>query len=243
MPAEGIGRFGLKRTALAAFILLLVTGEIQAEGFPPFQPFAPFQPVERIGPPTSNMTAKTGVETRIGQAYDCDLKTTAPTVSGRAEHGTVAIRKEFGDFCGEKNIPASSIFYKSEQGFSGVEPVYVTGFLAGRMGKLEQTILVKVVDPSKPDVTVSAGQETRIQQLWDCASKERPPAIKVRANRGSVVVREGTGPVCEGQDTHVNVVFYKAPANFTGEDKVFLSVTKPPIKKIIRIGVTPAAAD
>jgi hypothetical protein len=231
------GRFGVKRIALATFVLLLVSGGIRAEGFPPIQP------IQKIGPPKPSVTAKTGVETKIGQAWDCDMKTAAPTVSGTAEHGTVVIRKEVGDACGAKNIPVATIFYKSEPGFSGVETIYVTGFLSGRTAKLEQTILVQVVDPSKPDFTVAAGEEARIQNLWDCASKERPPTVKVRANRGSVVVREGTGPMCDGQATQVNVVLYKAPANFSGEDKVFVSVVKPPIKKVIRIQVAPAVTE
>jgi hypothetical protein len=243
MDAEDISRFGLKRTALAACVLLLAAGEIRGEGFPPFQPFAPVQPLEKIAPPKANVTVKTGVETKIGQVFDCDLHVAAPTVSVRAEHGTVVVRQEIGTACGEKNVPVSNIFYKSEPGFSGRETAYVTGFLAGRMGKLEQTILIDVVDPSKPDATATAGQETRIQQLWDCASRERPPAVKVRANRGSVVVRQGSGPVCDGQDTQVNVVLYTAPKNFSGEDKVFLSVVKPAIKKVIRVRVAPAVAD
>jgi hypothetical protein len=72
--------------------------------------------------------AKSAIETRIGSAWDCDMKNKSPLISVSANHGTIVVRDIIGPACGEHSIRQAGIFYKSEPDFKGVDVVWVTGF-------------------------------------------------------------------------------------------------------------------
>ena len=69
-----------------------------------------------------------GVELRIAQVFDCELKDRMPVISARADHGAVVVRESTGAACGQKNFRGAGVFYKSEDGFSGEDKIYILGF-------------------------------------------------------------------------------------------------------------------
>jgi len=93
-------------------------------------------------PPKPDAVAKTGVETRVGSAWDCDMTNIAPVVWARADHGTVVIRNIIAPACGEQSVRQAGLFYKSEPGFKGQDKVYISGFLIKQ--RLDATLVVQV---------------------------------------------------------------------------------------------------
>ncbi len=94
------------------------------------------------GPPKPDFTVRPGIESRVGFAYDCDMKTRAPAVWARADHGSVVIRETDGPACQEKSMKLAGIFYKSDPGFVGEDTVYVIGYLT--TGDIDSTVHVQV---------------------------------------------------------------------------------------------------
>jgi len=94
------------------------------------------------GPPNPDSVVKAGVETRVGSAWDCDMKNIAPIVWARADHGTVVIRNIIGPACGEQSVRQAGLFYKSDPGFKGQDKVYIGGFLVKQ--RIDTTVLVQV---------------------------------------------------------------------------------------------------
>jgi hypothetical protein len=94
------------------------------------------------GPPKPDAFARTGVESKVGIAWDCNMKNKAPIISVRADHGTVVVREILGPACAEQNVRQAGIFYKSEPSFKGEDKVYINGFLA--TGRLNSILRVQV---------------------------------------------------------------------------------------------------
>jgi hypothetical protein len=78
--------------------------------------------------PKPDSIVKSAVETRVGAAWDCDMKNKSPLISVSASHGTITVRDIIAPACGEHNVREAGIFYKSEPGFKGEDVVWVTGF-------------------------------------------------------------------------------------------------------------------
>ncbi len=100
-------------------------------------------PKTNAGPSKANATVKTGVRSRVGSAWSCDVPDALPPIWGRAEHGTVEISRGTGPQCGRASMALAEIFYTSEPGFKGIDKVYLLGWLL--RGNIDQsyTILVK----------------------------------------------------------------------------------------------------
>ena len=100
-------------------------------------------PKTNAGPSKANATVKTGVRSRVGSAWSCDVPDALPPIWGRAEHGTVEISRGKGPQCGRNSMTLAEIFYTSEPGFKGIDKVYLMGWLL--RGNIDQTstILVK----------------------------------------------------------------------------------------------------
>lgn len=87
-------------------------------------------------------TALSGIESKVGAAYDCYMKTHAPAIWARADHGTVVIREIDGPGCNEKSMKLAGIFYKSDPGFVGEDKIYVIGY--STEGSIDSTFSVEV---------------------------------------------------------------------------------------------------
>jgi hypothetical protein len=118
----------------AIFLIAVLPAAARADNINalPTSPSKPSLPESASAAVTTSLkpdsVAKSAVETRIGAAWDCDMKNKSPLISVSANHGTIAIRDIIAPACGEHSVRQAGIFYKSEPSFKGEDMVWVTGF-------------------------------------------------------------------------------------------------------------------
>jgi hypothetical protein len=190
------------------------------------------------GPPKPDSVATTGVESRVAQVFDCKLKDRMPVVSARADHGAVVVRESTGAGCGQQNVRGAGIFYKSEDGFSGEDKIYILGFTTEKE-RIDTIFRVQVNDPFKPDAVAESGVESQVGSVSDCNAKDRPPVVSARADHGAIVIRESTGPGCGEENVRSAGIFYTSRPGFRGKEFVHVSasVAKKRVNGILRVRV------
>jgi hypothetical protein len=205
------------------------------EGAKPSTPSAGFG---LAGPPKPDSAATTGVESKVAHVFDCNFKDRTPVISAHADHGAVVIREMAVPGCGQKNVSAAGIFYKSEDGFSGEDKVYLLGFTSGKE-RIDSILRVQVNDPFKPDAVAETGVETKIGSVFDCNMKDRIPVVSARADHGAVVIREMAGPRCGEENVRLAGIFYTSRPGFRGKEFVHVSasIAKKQAKQILRVRV------
>lgn len=71
------------------------------------------------------------------------------------------------------------------------------------------------------DSVAKAGVETRVATVRDCVLKQAP-VIFARADHGTVVVKQQTGPGCNLPSMIETDVFYTSDKDFKGSDKLYI---------------------
>jgi hypothetical protein len=137
-------RFAASITVIALAALAVSPAWAQDKASPPQgQSDATPAPKTNAGASKANAIVKTGVRSRVGSAWNCDIPDQPPPVWGRADHGTIEISRGKGPQCGRESMAIAEIFYTSEPGFKGMDKALLLGWLL--KGNIDQTytILVK----------------------------------------------------------------------------------------------------
>jgi hypothetical protein len=87
--------------------------------------------------------ARSGVQTRVGMAWDCIQPHLAPHVFASAVNGSVVIKKGKGPSCGLPSMDVTHIYYTSKPGFKGPDKLYVMSLQTGGQVQRLMTVLVK----------------------------------------------------------------------------------------------------
>jgi hypothetical protein len=77
-------------------------------------------------------------------------------------------------------------------------------------------------DGSVPDATAKAGAETKVATLKDCTLPDQPPVASVRADHGTVRIKQGKGPGCGHASVSTVEAFYTSEPGFKGTDKLHI---------------------
>jgi len=77
-------------------------------------------------------------------------------------------------------------------------------------------------DGTVPDKEVSAGKETPVAVVWDCALPTLAPVVSARVEHGSVAVRAGNGPRCGHSAMSLTEVLYRSAPGFRGTDTLHI---------------------
>ena len=77
-------------------------------------------------------------------------------------------------------------------------------------------------DGSVPDKVVKAGAETLVATVHDCDLPDQAPFVSVRAEHGSVSVKQATGPSCGRSSMSLAEIFYTSERGFKGTDNLHI---------------------
>jgi len=77
-------------------------------------------------------------------------------------------------------------------------------------------------DGTVPDKEVSAGKETPVAVVWDCALPTLAPVVSARVEHGSVAVRTSNGPRCGHSAMSLTEVLYRSAPGFRGTDTLHI---------------------
>jgi hypothetical protein len=77
-------------------------------------------------------------------------------------------------------------------------------------------------DGTVPDKEVSAGKETPVAVVWDCALPTLAPVVSARVEHGSVAIRTGNGPRCGRAEMSLTEVLYRSAPGFRGTDTLHI---------------------
>ncbi len=77
-------------------------------------------------------------------------------------------------------------------------------------------------DGSAPDKVVSAGKETPVAIVWDCALPTLAPVISARVEHGGVAIRTGDAPRCGRPAMSVTEILYRSAPGFRGTDTLHI---------------------
>jgi hypothetical protein len=125
----------MRITASIAIATLFLCGAVSAEELK-------IQPIVPIDPSKPDASAKSGIVTRIGKVWDCDMQTIPPKVAARADHGKIGVVPVVEPACDMKKVAQSAIIYQSSPGFKGMDNIYIIGFRA--KGRYDEIMRVKV---------------------------------------------------------------------------------------------------
>jgi hypothetical protein len=78
------------------------------------------------------------------------------------------------------------------------------------------------IDGAAPDKIVSAGKETPVAVVWDCALPTLAPVVSARVEHGSVAIRTGDGPRCGRPAMSVTEILYRSSPGFRGTDTLHI---------------------
>jgi hypothetical protein len=134
--------------AVSAVVLATASTAVAQEARPPSGAAATFPnpSVPRTiatGLVLADATAKSGVQTRVGMAWDCIQPHQAPHVFASAANGSIVIKKGKGPSCGLPSMDVTHIYYTSRPGFKGPDKVYVMSLQTGGQLARLMTVLVK----------------------------------------------------------------------------------------------------
>jgi len=77
-------------------------------------------------------------------------------------------------------------------------------------------------DGTVPDKEVSAGKETPVAVVWDCALPTLAPVVSARVEHGSVAIRTGNGSRCGHSAMSLTEVLYRSEPGFRGTDTLHI---------------------
>jgi len=85
-----------------------------------------------------------------------------------------------------------------------------------------QPAVERNADGTVPDKEVSAGKETPVAVVWDCALPTLAPVVSARVEHGSVAIRTGNGPRCGRSAMSLTEVLYRSEPGFHGTDTLHI---------------------